>query len=186
MTVDPGSFQYNMTMVAVAEINCVELQSTTNRIGVFVAGQCRGTAYTSQVVNGKYTASLFVYSNLVQGENLTFMVYNAAMDSVFTLPSTLPFQQNASFGTSSVPHVLKNNNPPTNIALSALAFNENLAANTTIASLSATDPDAGASFVYSLVTGAEAKKPGISQFSIVGSSLQVSINQFVIANKCKY
>ncbi len=171
-TVNPGSFQYNMTMVAVAEINCVELQSTTNRIGVFVAGQCRGTAYTSQVVNGKYTASLFVYSNLVQGENLTFMVYNAAMDSVFTLPSTLPFQQNASFGTSSVPHVLKNNNPPTNIALSALAFNENLAANTTIASLSATDPDAGASFVYSFVTGAEPNQN--SQFSIVGSSLRVS------------
>lgn len=170
-TVNPGSFQYNMTMVAIAEINCVELQNTNNRIGVFVGGQCRGTAFTSQVINGRFTASLFIYSNLVQGENLSFMVYNAAMDSVFALPNTIAFLQNASFGTSTVPHILRNNNPPTNISLSAQSFNENVSANTLIASLSATDPDVGNTFVYSLVTGSEPNDN--ANFSVQGSNLRI-------------
>jgi gliding motility-associated-like protein len=152
-TVTPGSFQYNMTMVAVANINCVDLQSATNRIGVFVSGQCRGTAYTSQVVNGKYTASLFIYSNIAQGESLTFKVYDAGQDSVYTLSNTITFQQNASFGTSNVPYQLKNNNAPTSIALSGLNLNENIGSNASVATISATDPDVGDVFTYTLVSG---------------------------------
>lgn len=171
-TVNPGSFQYNMTMVAVASINCTELTNASNRIGVFVGSQCRGTALTSQVVNGRYTVSLFIYSNSVQGETLAFKVYNASQDSVYDIPTTIGFQQNASFGTSNVPYVLLNNNPPSMLSVSANSFNENLSINTTIATLSATDPDAGETFTYALVSGDGSTHNNL--FNISGSNLRVS------------
>lgn len=171
-SVNPGSFQYNMTMVAVASINCTELTNASNRIGVFVGGQCRGTALTSQVVNGRYTVSLFIYSNSVQGETLNFKVYNATQDSVYDIPTTLGFQQNASFGTSNVPYVLLNNNPPSMLSASTSSFNENLSINSTVATLSATDPDAGETFTYTLVNGDGATHNSL--FTISGSSLKVS------------
>ncbi len=171
-TVNPGSFQDNMTMVAVASINCTELTNASNRIGVFVGNQCRGTALTSQVVNGRYTVSLFIYSNSVQGETLNFKVYNASQDSVYDIPTSLGFQQNASFGTSNVPYVLLNNNPPSNLNASSTSFNENLSINSTIATLSATDPDAGETFTYTLVNGEGATHNSL--FNISGNNLRVS------------
>jgi hypothetical protein len=45
------------------------------------------------------------------------------------------------------------NNTPTDIALSASSINENVAANSTIGSLSSTDPDVGNTFTYTLVAG---------------------------------
>ncbi|MBX9808684.1 MAG: T9SS type A sorting domain-containing protein, partial [Flavobacteriaceae bacterium] len=45
------------------------------------------------------------------------------------------------------------NEVPTDIALSTSAINENVAANSTVGTLSSTDTDAGSTFNYSLVTG---------------------------------
>lgn len=105
-TVNPPSFQYNMTMLAVVNIDCAELLSPSNRIGVFKGSECRGTALTSQVVNGKYLASLFIYSNSTKGDTLTFKIYNVANDSVYDAKVTVLFQQNAAYGTASSPFVV--------------------------------------------------------------------------------
>ncbi len=105
-SVSPANFQYNMTMTAVVNIDCSEQLGPSNRIGVFVGNECRGTALTSQVYNGKYTASLFIYSNSVNGENVTFKIYNAAKDSIYESKETVQFQQNAAYGNSSSPYIV--------------------------------------------------------------------------------
>jgi gliding motility-associated-like protein len=105
-SVTPASFQYNMTMTAVVNIDCAEQLSPSNRIGVFVGSECRGTALTSQVYNGKYTASLFIYSNAVNGENISFKIYNAAKDTIYDVKVTVEFQQNAAYGNSSAPYIV--------------------------------------------------------------------------------
>lgn len=174
-SVNPASFQYNMTMVAVASINCTELSAAGNQIAAFVGNSCRGTAYTSQVVNGRFTASLFIYSNQVQGEVLTFKVYNQQQDSVYSLPVTLAFQQNASYGTSGSPYALVNNNAPVNLSLSASSFPESLSLNAVVGALSAEDPDAGETFTYSLVSGEGSLDN--AKFAINGSNLV--LNQLV-------
>lgn len=104
--VNPSSFQYNMTMTAIINIDCAEQLSPSNRIGVFVGNECRGTALTSQVYNGKYTASLFIYSNAVNGENISFKIYNAAKDTIYESKETVQFQQNAAYGNSSAPYIV--------------------------------------------------------------------------------
>ena len=64
------------------------------------------------------------------------------------------------------------NNAPTDIALSASAINENVAANTTVGTLSTTDPDAGNSFTYTLVAGTGSTDN--ASFNISGSSLRIT------------
>ena len=70
----------------------------------------------------------------------------------------------ASFGVT--------NNAPTNIALSATSINENVAANTTVGTLSTTDPDAGNTFTHSLVAGTGSTDN--ASFNISGSSLRIT------------
>ncbi|MES2396221.1 MAG: hypothetical protein V4549_09470, partial [Bacteroidota bacterium] len=46
-SVNPGQFQYNMSVVAVVNVNCQELSNNSNMVGAFVNGDCRGVAYTN-------------------------------------------------------------------------------------------------------------------------------------------
>lgn len=61
---------------------------------------------------------------------------------------------------------------PTDISLSALTFNEGISANTTIATISATDPDAGDTFTFSLVSGTGSTDN--SSFTISGNQLKIN------------
>ena len=61
---------------------------------------------------------------------------------------------------------------PTDISLSASSINENVAANSTVGTLSTTDPDAGNTFTYTLVAGAGGTDN--AAFNISGSSLRIT------------
>ncbi|MCU0431637.1 MAG: T9SS type A sorting domain-containing protein [Cytophagaceae bacterium] len=61
---------------------------------------------------------------------------------------------------------------PTDIALSATTINENVAANSTIGTLSTTDQDAGDTFTYSLVSGTG--DADNASFTISGSDLRIA------------
>ena len=64
-------------------------------------------------------------------------------------------------------NVTNANETPTDVAISASTIGENLAAGTTVGSFSSTDPDAGNTFTYTLVSGTGSTDNG--QFSIDGS-----------------
>jgi hypothetical protein len=63
---------------------------------------------------------------------------------------------------------------PTNIALSSLSVNENVSAATVVGTLSATDPDAGDTFTYSLALGNGTNDADNAAFTITGTSLSVN------------
>ncbi len=107
----PENFQYNLTMMCAININCAEQTKPVNMIGVFVNGECRGVAKTNQIINGRYLASLFVYSNTVSGEELTFKAYIEENDSVYELVTTTDFFDNVSFGTAGSPYILYSKQP---------------------------------------------------------------------------
>jgi len=69
-SVNANSFQYDMTVTAALDLNCVELTNPSNKLGAFVGGVLRGTATTSNVINGKYLTTMSVYSNTASGENV--------------------------------------------------------------------------------------------------------------------
>jgi VCBS repeat-containing protein len=64
------------------------------------------------------------------------------------------------------------NDAPTSVALSNHSVAENLAAGTVVGNFSTTDPDAGDTFTYTLVSGTGSS--GNSFFTIVGSSLRTN------------
>ncbi|WP_166664869.1 cadherin domain-containing protein, partial [Pedobacter metabolipauper] len=64
------------------------------------------------------------------------------------------------------------NEAPTAIALSALSINENVAAGSTVGTLSTTDPDASNTFTYTLVTGTGSTDN--TSFTIDGTSLKLT------------
>ena len=64
------------------------------------------------------------------------------------------------------------NEAPTDISLSASSINENVAANSTVGTLSTTDPDTGNTFTYTLVSGTGSTDNGA--FNINGSSLRIT------------
>ncbi|WP_291400483.1 gliding motility-associated C-terminal domain-containing protein, partial [Daejeonella sp.] len=68
--------------------------------------------------------------------------------------------------------VIDLNETPTDIALSANSVNENVAANSTLGSLSSSDVDAGSTFTYTLVSGTGATDNGA--FNISGSNLRIT------------
>ncbi len=64
------------------------------------------------------------------------------------------------------------NSAPTDITLSATSINENVASNSTVGTLSTTDPDNGNTFTYSLVTGTGSTDN--ASFNITGNSLNIN------------
>ena len=64
------------------------------------------------------------------------------------------------------------NEAPTALDLSATSINENVAANTTVGTLSTTDPDAGNTHTYTLVAGAG--DTDNASFNVSGSALRIS------------
>lgn len=172
-SVNPPSYLYSMTVTAIADINCIELTNPSNRIGAFVGGICRGTALTSNVINGKYIASMTVYSNVPDNEQITLRVYNATNDIIYEGVDTIMFQENATFGVSTSPFVVRNNNAPTAIQLSSTNVNEGMPIGTTVGNFTTTDVNAGQTHTYTLVSGTGSTNNNL--FSILGGQLQTAV-----------
>lgn len=152
-SVNPAAFQYNMTLTAVANMHCADLQNPANIIAAFSGNQCRGIAATAQIVNQKYLASLFIYSNQVSGDSLHFKIYNATTDSVYDAKITLLFTQNASYGTALMPYSIFTNQAPTSLTISHHKIHENAANGDYVADLSAIDPDPADQLSFAFVAG---------------------------------
>ena len=77
------------------------------------------------------------------------------------------------------------NAAPTDITLSATAFNENISSGTNIASLTATDSDNGDSHTFTLATGNGTNDADNNYFTIQGASL-VTSGTFDFETKSSY
>ncbi len=75
-------------------------------------------------------------------------------------------------GLKSVAAIIDGNNAPTDIASSSINFNENIAANSPVATFTTTDPDVGNTFTYSLVAGIGSTDN--SAFTISGNQLLIN------------
>jgi gliding motility-associated-like protein len=168
-SVDPNQFQYSMTATAVLDLNCAELTNPSNQLGAFVGTTLRGTALTSTVIGGRYEASMTIYSDLVNGENVTFRFYQNSSSITFTSIDSIAFQDNAIFGSPASPLVIKTNNAPTLLAINSDSLNENATTGTVVGSFTTTDQDLSQTFTYSLVSGSGSTNNSL--FSISGADL---------------
>ncbi len=114
-TVDPTQYQYSMNIIGQLSINSIVSRNEEDMLAVFVNGDCRGVAtlqYLSAYDN--YQAFLSIYSNQPSGEELEFMIWEAATGSIHpvvthNLPST-QFMTNAFYGSGAAPEMFDANN----------------------------------------------------------------------------
>ena len=111
-SVNPASYQYQMTVVGKTRFNCNYLEQSNVLVGAFVNNVCRGVDSTRVLVSGQYYVYLTVYSNVLSGEKVEFRVYMPGKDSIYTCFHSLPFENNAAIGTSSLAFPLTDNVPP--------------------------------------------------------------------------
>ena len=104
-SVNPPSFEFNMTLTSVIFFNGEESFDESDLLGAFVDGECRGLASPSFFpVTEHYTINLIIYSNLTTGEEITFRAYDYSEDIVFeTVTETISFNVNDNQGNDISP-----------------------------------------------------------------------------------
>lgn len=140
-----------------------------------------GLSYNSGSGSGwSCTSTRCIYSNTIatgaSGNPLTLRADVAANAAASLTPSvTLSGGNAGSSANASDPTTISatgGNGAPTDIGISPSSVNENVAGNSTVGTLSSTDPDAGDTFTYSLVAGAG--DTDNAAFNINGSNLRIS------------
>lgn len=152
-SVNPNAYQFNMTVTAVALINCNELSDENNQIAAFIGEELHGMAHTSVDVDGRLQANLVIYSNNTSGEKVYFKIYNDTMDSIFTSVDTVVFQSDQVVGSPALPFNIANNHPPENILLTGGSVDENVALGTLVGTFTTVEQDSNKIFNYSFTTG---------------------------------
>lgn len=107
-SVNPGSYDYSMTMTGVINLNYSEERDVNNVVGAFVGGVCRGVAqpvFDSQV--NRYVVYLLIYSN-ASAETIDFQVYDASTGATVVISKTIGFAVNKIEGTSEAPYIWSN------------------------------------------------------------------------------
>ncbi len=148
------------------------------------AGQPVGTQVGAFSSTDPNTPEAFSYSLVAGGaDNASFSISGANLktNAVFagvgsksirvrsTDRNGLSFDKDFSISVTS-----SGNQAPTNITLSAASIAENQAVNTTVGTLSTTDPDTGNTFTYALVNTGPCPGPDNGSFNISGSSLRTN------------
>mgnify|MGYP005989814089 CR=1 FL=1 len=106
-SVNTNAYQGTMTIVGVIQIDGFETWGTDDVVGVFAGEECRGVArpiYSSAL--GRYFVFLSVFGNETP-EIMTYRVYEAARDSIFTTTATISYSLNATLGTIGSPYIFE-------------------------------------------------------------------------------
>jgi gliding motility-associated-like protein len=109
----------------------------------------------------------------ISGTSLRFTgVPDYDTKSSYSIRMQITDQDGLTFERTQTITVTNVNELPTDIALSASAINENVTANSAIGTLSTTDPDAGNTFTYTLVSGTGSTDN--DSFNISSNSLRIT------------
>ena len=148
------------------------------------AGILSATSTGSVTVGGTATATTLTGSiadlnAFIAGGGITF---TTALNDTSGATLTVSVSDNGNTGSggaktatdTALISVTPVNDAPTDITLSATAINENVAANSSIGTLTATDPDASNTFTYSLVAGDGSTDN--ASFSLNVDTLRISVS----------
>ncbi|MFJ7951950.1 immunoglobulin-like domain-containing protein [Lysinibacillus sp. NPDC096418] len=130
-----------------------------------------GDTFTYSLVSGVGSTDNGSFN--ISGNNLrTNSVFDFEAKNSYSVRIRVSDSGGLNFEKTFTINVTNVNEAPTNITLSAASVEENKPANTVVGTLSATDPDAGDTFTYSLVSGSGSTDN--ASFNINSNKLQTS------------
>ncbi len=93
-SVKESDYQYSMTLVAKINVDGKRLTAANDKVAAFVGTTCRGLSGVTYVASEKnYYAFLTVFSNL-QGEAISFKIYDSGADKTTTVTKQITFVVN--------------------------------------------------------------------------------------------
>jgi len=107
--VDPGNFQYGMSVIGVLDINGTFSTDENDMIAALIGDEIRGVANLEYVAAyDRYMFFMDAYSNNSGGESMTFKVWNADEGRVYVnVTPQLNFVNNSVVGSPSSPQVFE-------------------------------------------------------------------------------
>jgi len=118
-TVDHRNFQTNMTITGTVTINEEKVEDTGYEIGVFVEGECRGSAFLIYEDEfDSYLVYLMVYGD--SGENMELKMYNHDSNQTFDSNDKLAFESDRVMGRPDNPYILNFEYDPVSITDNSL------------------------------------------------------------------
>jgi gliding motility-associated-like protein len=153
--VNPSAYSNSMVITVVLNMNSQESRNQEDAVVAFLNNEVRGVAAPITFVKSKdrYMANLIVYSNDTNGL-ITFKLYNKdrnVVSDAVTLPIT--FVGESKLGSYDEPIVIKDNNIPTDIALSSTAVSENNPVGSLVGAIAVADNDVSDLHTISFLDG---------------------------------
>lgn len=108
-TVNPPSYQYNMTgVIRVLQTSTTYMNEPGAMIAAFVGAEIRGVVPASDIIfiGPEAYFPITMYSNQVAGEQLNFEVYIPSGDSIFQAVETAIFDRFETLGSPPTPFLL--------------------------------------------------------------------------------
>ena len=91
--INPAEYQYNGSVTAAVIINDAQVGSEDDLLAGFVGDEIRGVANGLFFpVTQNYTFNIMLFSNLTDGETISFKYYHSASGEVFCLSETVDFE----------------------------------------------------------------------------------------------
>ncbi|MGE7843734.1 S-layer homology domain-containing protein [Lysinibacillus sp. NPDC093712] len=160
------------TDITLSSTSVAENQPLGSTVGTLSATDLdAGDTFTYSLVNGAGDTDNSSFS-IVGSELRTSSSFDYETKNSYSVRIKVTDKGGLTFEKAFTILITNVNETPTNISLSSNSVAENQPSGTTVGTFSATDPDAGSTFTYSLVNGAG--DTDNSSFSIVGNELRTS------------
>ncbi len=105
-SVDPASYEYNMSVTAVCRFGQNDMQDTTLIIAAFRGSQCMGISRLRYIPElQRYLVFLMLYSDHESGDSLSFKVYEPSSDKTRLVEGVMVFESDQILGNLGSPHV---------------------------------------------------------------------------------
>ena len=123
--VNPANFQNSMSIIGQIRVNNVISTNADDKLAAFVNGECRGICgleYFPQI--DRYFAFLTVYSNVTDGENIEFKIWNAGAGKIHSdVTPNITFTSNGQTGSISSPQIFNASDKLTKYIPLAIGWN---------------------------------------------------------------
>lgn len=98
-------FEYTMVASVAIPDSLSSVETTSDKVAVFVQSECRGVAERIETANGKHVWMSMIYFNTA-GEPLTFKYYNASNKHMYVTTTSVPTSTDGSYGSVDAPQTL--------------------------------------------------------------------------------
>ena len=131
----PNDFEFTMTATGVVVIDCVESTDENDIVGAFINGEVRGVQALNTDIDGRKFAYMIIYENDFSGNEITFKIYDASMDTIFDAQQSLIFSENTIIGNADDPFIFNTDYNLTGTFLTQDSIDENALAGSVVAEI---------------------------------------------------